>query len=111
MGNVQQIIPKAHRNIYLSKKIDEIYLCIPSSCNTHIHFSSRKLYRYTTVFEIHNHSICSKAPFHSTQCSLMMMPFVHRADTSSSDGGGQKTSRLNGFLNLKTPLISTKTLG
>ncbi|XP_026739960.1 synaptotagmin-7 isoform X1 [Trichoplusia ni] len=35
-----------------------------------------------------------------------------RADQSSSDGGREKnTSRLNGFLNLKTPLISTKTLG
>ncbi|XP_053621731.1 synaptotagmin-7 isoform X1 [Plodia interpunctella] len=33
-----------------------------------------------------------------------------RVDQSSSDGG-QKTSRLNGFLSLKTPLISTKTLG
>ncbi|XP_048487864.1 synaptotagmin-7 isoform X1 [Plutella xylostella] len=35
-----------------------------------------------------------------------------RIDQSSgSDGGGEKKSRLNGFLNLKTPLISTKTLG
>lgn len=40
-----------------------------------------------------------------------MFLFVNRADAASHDGGGQKTSRLNGFLNLKTPLISTKTLG
>ncbi|XP_028031616.1 synaptotagmin-7 isoform X3 [Bombyx mandarina] len=35
-----------------------------------------------------------------------------RADQSSSDGGREKSlSKLNGFLSLKTPLISTKTLG
>ncbi|KAJ0182947.1 hypothetical protein K1T71_000923 [Dendrolimus kikuchii] len=35
-----------------------------------------------------------------------------RVDQSSSDGIREKNiSRLNGFLNLKTPLISTKTLG
>ncbi|XP_052739062.1 synaptotagmin-7 [Bicyclus anynana] len=35
-----------------------------------------------------------------------------RADSTSTDTGRDKNiSRLNGFLNLKTPLISTKTLG
>ncbi|XP_038219917.1 synaptotagmin-7 isoform X2 [Zerene cesonia] len=35
-----------------------------------------------------------------------------RADSTTTDGGREKNmSRLNGFLNLKTPLISTKTLG
>ncbi|XP_046975754.1 synaptotagmin-7 isoform X2 [Vanessa cardui] len=35
-----------------------------------------------------------------------------RADSSATDSGRDKNiSRLNGFLNLKTPLISTKTLG
>lgn len=42
----------------------------------------------------------------------LLFSFVSRADQSSSDGGREKnTNRLNGFLNLKTPLISTKTLG
>ncbi|CAK1593080.1 unnamed protein product [Parnassius mnemosyne] len=35
-----------------------------------------------------------------------------RIDQSGADSGREKNgTRLNGFLNLKTPLISTKTLG